>query len=99
MQKDAKLGIITNVGKRRLVKVIFANIQKMSDAYANSFGRCMIYEKCFYFLLNSSFLGKMVFLGKLKLIPSAPPLPLALQKLFSPHLFNFIQKMFGLIPI
>ena len=34
MQKDAKLGIITNVGKSRLVKVIFANIQKMSDAYA-----------------------------------------------------------------
>ena len=82
MQKDAKLGIITNVGKSRLVKVIFANIQKMSDAYANSFGRCMIYEKCFYFLLNSSFLGKMEFLGKLKLIPSAPPSPPSITKTF-----------------
>ena len=27
-----------------------------------------MHEKCFYFLLNSSFLGKMVFLRKLKLI-------------------------------
>ena len=32
-----------------------------------------MYEKCFYFLLNSSFSGKMVFLRKLKLIyPSTP---------------------------
>ena len=27
-----------------------------------------MYEKCFYFLLNSSFPGKMVFMRKLKLI-------------------------------
>ena len=39
VHKDTKLGIITNVGKRRLVKAIFANIHKMSDACANSFGR------------------------------------------------------------
>ena len=32
-----------------------------------------MYEKCFYFLLHSSFSGKIVFLGKLKLIyPSTP---------------------------
>ena len=32
-----------------------------------------MYEKCFYFLLNSSFPGKMVFMRKLKLIyPSTP---------------------------
>ena len=32
-----------------------------------------MYEKCFYFLLNSSFSGQMVFLRKLKLIyPSIP---------------------------
>ena len=32
-----------------------------------------MYEKCFYFLVNSSFPGKMVFLRKLKLIyPSTP---------------------------
>ena len=49
-----------------------------------------MYEKCFYFLLNSSFSGKMVFLRKLKLIyPSNSP---ALQQLFSPHLFNFFKK-------
>ena len=27
-----------------------------------------MHEKCFYFLLNSGFPGKMVFIGKLKLI-------------------------------
>ena len=39
LHKDSKLGIMTNVGKNRLVKVIFTNIQKISDACANSFGR------------------------------------------------------------
>ena len=39
VHKDNKLGIMTNVGKSRLVKVIFANIPKISDACANSFGR------------------------------------------------------------
>ena len=39
MHKDNKLGIMTNVGKSRLVKVIFTNIHKISDACANSFGR------------------------------------------------------------
>ena len=39
VHKDSKLGIITNVGRRRLVKVIFTNIHKMSDACASSFGR------------------------------------------------------------
>ena len=42
VHKDTKLGIITNVRKSRLVKVIFVNIDKMSDACANSFGRYMI---------------------------------------------------------
>ena len=39
VHKENKLGIMTNVGKSRLVKVIFINIRKISDAYANSFGR------------------------------------------------------------
>ena len=39
VHKDSKLGIMTNVGKNRLVKVIFTNIHKISDACANSFGR------------------------------------------------------------
>ena len=37
VHKENKLGIMTNVGKSRLVKVIFTNIQKTSDACANSF--------------------------------------------------------------
>ena len=36
--KCGKLGIMTNVGKKRLVKVIFTNINK-SDACANGFVR------------------------------------------------------------
>ena len=37
--KDSKLGIMTNMGKSRLAKVIFTNIHKISDACANSFRR------------------------------------------------------------
>ena len=71
MHKDNKLGIMTNVGKSRLVKAIFTNIHKISDACANGFGRYIMTAmklKCYCFLLNSSFSGKMVFLRKLKLI-------------------------------
>ena len=39
VHKNNKLGIMTNVGKSRLVKVIFTNIQKTSDTCANNFGR------------------------------------------------------------
>ena len=38
VHKDSKLGIMTNVGKNRLVKVIFTNIHERSNACANSFG-------------------------------------------------------------
>ena len=77
VHKDSKLGIMTNMGKSRLAKVIFTNIHKISDACANSFGRYIMIANCmrnvFYFLLNSSFSSKMVFLSKLKLIyPSIP---------------------------
>ena len=41
VHKDSKLGIMINVGKRRLVKVNFTNIHKMSDACANTFGKYM----------------------------------------------------------
>ena len=37
VRKGGKLGIMTNVVKKRLVKVIFTNINKISDAYANGF--------------------------------------------------------------
>ena len=46
MHKDSKLGIMTNVGKNRLVKVIFTNIHKISDACANSFGRYIMIAQC-----------------------------------------------------
>ena len=36
MHEDSKLGIMTSVGKNRLVKVIFRNIHKISVACANS---------------------------------------------------------------
>ena len=78
VHKDSKLGIMTNVGKNRLVKVIFTNIHKISDACANSFGRYIMIAQCVrnvftFYYINSSFSGKMVFLRKLKLIyPSNP---------------------------
>ena len=46
MHKDSKLGIMTNVGKNRLVKVTFTNIHKLSDACANSFGRYIMIAQC-----------------------------------------------------
>ena len=46
VHKGTELGIITNLSKRRLVKVIFANILKMSDACANSFGRYIMIAQC-----------------------------------------------------
>ena len=42
VHKDSKLENMANVGKNRLVKVIFTNIHKISDACGNSFGRYMI---------------------------------------------------------
>ena len=51
-----------------------------------------MYEKCSYFLLNSGFSGKIVFLRKLKLIYSNNSS--ALQQLLSSYLFKFFQKNF-----
>ena len=99
VHKDSKLGIITNVGKNRLVKVIFTNVHKISDACANSFGRYIMIAQCMrnaftFYYINSSFYGKMVFLRKLKLIYpsstqhysnySAPTFLILLKKIVSP---------------
>ena len=46
VHKNSKSGIITYVGKSRLVKVIFTNIHKISDACANSFGRYIMIAQC-----------------------------------------------------
>ena len=77
MHKDNKLEIMTNIDKRKLVKVIFTNIRKISDACANSFGMYIMIAHCMRnvvtFLLNSSFPGKMLFMRNLKLVyPSTP---------------------------
>ena len=46
VHKDSKLGIMTNVGKSRLVKVIFTSIHKISDACANNFARYIMTAQC-----------------------------------------------------
>ena len=46
VHKDNKLGIMIYVGKGRLVKVIFTNIHKISNACANSFGRYIMTAQC-----------------------------------------------------
>ena len=46
VHKDSKLGIMTNMGKSRLAKVIFTNIHKISDACANSFDRYIMIPQC-----------------------------------------------------
>ena len=46
VDKDNKLGIMTNVGKSRLVKFIFTNIHKINGACENSFGRYIMIAQC-----------------------------------------------------
>ena len=46
VHQDNKLGIMNNVGKSRLVKVIFTNIHNISDACANSFDRYIMIAQC-----------------------------------------------------
>ena len=46
VHKDSKLGIMTNMGKSRLAKVIFTNIHKIGNACANSFDRYIMIAQC-----------------------------------------------------
>ena len=90
VHKDSKLGILTNVGKSRLVKVIFSNIHKISDACASSFYRLpwsWLHKVWKMFLLFIEFKFLWCFWEN-----HLPRHLQALQQLFSPHLFNFIQK-------
>ena len=78
VHKNSKLRIMTNVGKTRVVKVIFTNIHKIRDASANSFSRYIMIAQCMtnvftLYYINSSLSGKMVFLRKLKLIYHSNP--------------------------
>ena len=45
VNKDIKLGIMTNVGKNRLAKAIFTNIHKISDVCAKSFSRYIMIDQ------------------------------------------------------
>ena len=69
MHKDIKLGILPNVGNSRLVKVIFTNIHKISDARANSFGKYIMIAKCMrnvLLFIKFTFLWKNGVSGKIK---------------------------------
>ena len=59
--KENKLGNMTNVGKNRLVKAIFTNIHKISDACASSFGRYIMIAQC---IINVLLFIKFQFLCK-----------------------------------
>ena len=99
VHKDSKLSVMTNMGKSRLAKVIFINIHK-SDACANSFDRYIMIEQCMrniFTFIKFKFLYKNGVPEKIKThLPQHLP---GLQQLFSPHLFNFIQKIVSPIPI
>ena len=87
MQKheDTKLGIMINVGKCSLLKVIFSNIHKISDACANSFGRYIMIAKCIrnvFTFYKFKFLWKNGVSEKIK--AHLPQHPQALQQLFNP---------------
>ena len=82
--KDSKLGIMTNVG---------TNIHKISRACANSCGSTSwlhnVWEM-FLLFIKLKFLWKNGVSEKIEAhLPQHSP---ALQQLFSPHIFNFIQK-------
>ena len=55
VHKDSKLGIMTNMGKSRLAKVIFTNIHKISNASVNSFGRYIMIAQCMRNVLKFKF--------------------------------------------
>ena len=86
VHEDSKLGIMTSVGKNRLVKVVFTNIHKISDACTNIFGRYV--WKMFLLLIKFKFFWKNGVSEKIK--AHLPQHPSALQQLFGPHLFNSI---------
>ena len=100
MHKDSKLGIVTNVGKSRLLKGIFSNIYKISDACANSFDRYIMTAQCmrtFLLLINFKFLWKNGVSEKIKArLPQHPP---ALQHLFSPVFSILFKKIVSPITI
>ena len=57
---------------------------------------CKMYEKCFYFLLNSIFSGKMEFLTKLTLIQ--PNTPMHYNHYSAPTFLILFKKFLSLPP-
>ena len=72
--------------KNRLVKVVFTNVHKISDACANSYGR--------YIMIAQGFSGKMVFLKRLKLI-----YPQHCDNCSTPTFLILFKKIVSLTPI
>ena len=70
VHKDKMLGIMTNVGQTRLVRVIFTNIHKIRDACTVLVDASWLHNiwEMFLLFIKFKFLWKMVFTRKLKLI-------------------------------
>ena len=86
--EDSKLGIMINVGKCRLVKVIFSNIHKISDACVNILNRYIVIAQCmrnvFTFLWKNGVSGKI----KANLPPASPNITTIVQSLTFLMLFK-----------
>ena len=95
MHKDSKLGIMTNVGKNKLVKVILKKHSQngvilVQTVLVDTLWLHNVWQM-FLLFIRFKFLWKNVVSEKIKAhLPEH--LPPALQQLFNPHLFNFIQK-------
>ena len=99
MHKDSKLEIMINVGKSRLVKVIFKNIHKISDACTNSFGRYIMiaqYMTNVLLFIKFKLLWKNGFSEKIKAHLSQHPQH---YNNGSASTFNFFQKIVSPTPI
>ena len=92
VHKYSKFKIMTNVGKNRLLKVIFTNIRKISDARASSFSRYIMIAQCmrimFLLFIKFNFLWKNSVSEKIKAhLPSPPPLPPSITSVVHPPPF------------
>ena len=102
MHKDRKLGIMTNVDKNRLVKGIFTNIHKISDAWANSLlDTSWLHNvwEMFLLFIKFKFLYKNDVPEKIETHLPRTLLPSDYNNCLVHHLFNFIQKIVSPIPI
>ena len=84
---------MNNVGKNRLVKVIFTNVHKISDACANSFARYIMIAQCmrngFTLYYNFKFLWKNGLYEKIKAHLLQQP---QITTIFQPPTFKFYSR-------